>query len=452
MNTPIYDFLLSYSKSDILRMHMPGHKGKSAGNLLSQIHALDITEITNAGNLFEKEGIIYESEKNATRIFNTKATFYSVHGSTQCIQTMLALMKYENRNVIAFRNAHRSFLSACVLLDIDPFWISLEYEDTVISGKVSVQKVEEVLRVTENACLYVTSPDYLGCIYDVKSLAEVCHRYGAVLIVDNAHGACLPFYEGENLHPVCLGADMCCDSAHKMLPALTGAAYLHIGNERYIQLAKDAMLLFASTSPSYLISCSLDLCNVYLENGIKSDLSYVSKAVNRLSNEMSGKFSVKKGVFAHEPLHFTINAPESGINGRALMEQLQKRQIECEFADNTYVVMLFSPYDNEDTFKKVRCALSDIFSERKHIALEKLVFKLPEKVITVREATFLPSEEIPVELALDRVCASVNVPCPPAVPIVVSGEKISAECIDIMKRFGIKTVKVVRNEFLNGMI
>jgi len=444
MNTPIYDYLAKYSESGFLRMHMPGHKGRSSENILSKVYPLDITEITDAGNLFENDGIISESEKNASRIFGTKATFYSVGGSTLCIQTMLALMKYDHRNVIAVRNAHRSFLSACVLLDIDVSWVYPVYEDSIISGTVLLCDIEEKLKKTSNACLYITSPDYFGSMADIKSIAELCHRYNAVLVVDNAHGACLPFYK-ENMHPIALGADMCCDSAHKMLPALTGAAYLHIGNPVYSSKVKEVMTMFASTSPSYLIMCSLDLCNVFLEDQIKQRLKSSEKYIACLKrSDALKRFKTEIPEFYSEPLHFTINAYESGINGLKLAAMLRKRKIEYEYADNTHIIMLFSPLDDADVYNRLENVLDSIQFQPSEVSNLKINFPAPEKYMTIREAAFSEYEEIPVEKSGGRVCAAVNIPCPPAIPIVVSGEIISDECISIMKRFGIEKIKTLK--------
>lgn len=442
MNTPVYDYLRAYAESGTLRMHMPGHKGLPADNMLSCIYPLDITEITDAGNLFEYDGIIAQSEKNASELFGTKASFYSAQGSTLCIQTMLALMKREGRKVIAVRNVHRAFLSACTLLGIDPEWIWPEYSDTIISGKIDIDEVRKKIENTPNACLYVTSPDYLGAMADIESLAEICHSSGAVLIVDNAHGACLPFYK-TNRHPINLGADMCCDSAHKMLPALTGTAYLHIADERYVSSAKDAMLLFASTSPSYLMTCSLDLCNDYIDTKIRKRLSDAEKWITELRGKAGRRYCLEYPAYEREPLHFTINAAETGINGRTLASELRKRGIEYEFADDTYIVMLFSSADDYDSYIRVGNALDDISFTPSEYLTEKIVFPHPEKVMPVREAALCPFEEIPVTESAGRICASVNVPCPPAVPVVVSGELISEEAAGFMKKYGINTVRVL---------
>lgn len=443
MNTPLYDFVSSYAQSGTLRMHMPGHKGKAYDSLLSDAYRCDITEITGAGNLFENEGIIAESEKNASELFGTAATFYSASGSTLCIQAMLGLMKRENRRVFAVRNVHRAFLSACALLDITPEWIYPEYEDTVVSGQINLKTVEKMLENTENACLYVTSPDYLGAVADIKSLAEICHRHGAVLLVDNAHGALLPFYS-ENMHPVHLGADMCCDSAHKMLPALTGAAYLHLGSLRYADEVKDAMLMFASTSPSYLVTCSLDLCNRYISDRISSRLSEAENLIAELRSLAGRKYVIEYPAFKTEPLHFTINAAKSGTTGEFLAEKLRENGIEYEYSDSIYIVMLFSPEDDREAYLRVAGVLDSIEFEPCFAETEKLYFPEPERVMSVREAFFSPSEEIPVFKAAGRICAGINVPCPPAVPVAVSGERISPELVSVMLRHGIKTVRVVK--------
>jgi arginine/lysine/ornithine decarboxylase len=124
---------------------MPGHKGKEIAALS---FSLDITEIKGADSLFEADGIIADSEKNASKLFKTLKTVYSTGGSTLCIQTMLGLIKKDKRNVIAVRNVHRSFLSACVLLDIQPQWIYPKYSAGFLSGEVILSDIEEKLRKT----------------------------------------------------------------------------------------------------------------------------------------------------------------------------------------------------------------------------------------------------------------------------------------------------------------
>lgn len=435
MNTPISDYLKKYSESNILRCHMPGHKGRITG------YERDITEISGADSLFEAEGIIAESEKNMSRLYGTAATAYSAGGSTLCIQAMLAIMKQEDRKIIAVRNVHRAFLNAVALLDLEVEWIIPRYSGGILSGKILMDEVEEKLKCQDKpCCLYVTSPDYTGHITDIKRLGALCRKFNARLLVDNAHGAHLPFFE-ENFHPIALGADLCCDSAHKMLPALTGAAMLHTSREEYSDKLKQAMSLFASTSPSYLILESLDRCVGYIENNIRRDIAENLKCICRMKDEIS------QLVFGEgEPFHITIRADKSGIKGGSLAENLRKRGVECEYSDENTVILLMSPMNCGEDYKRLQKALweSSEAAEKRIYKEEDFYIPVPETVMSVRKAVFSATEEIPVENSEGRICASVKVPCPPAIPIAVSGEIIRIEHINIFKRYGISTVNVVK--------
>ena len=229
MKTPICNFVRNYSARNALRLHMPGHKG--TGPL--GFEDLDITEIDGADSLYEAAGIIRESEKNASSLYGC-ATFYSTEGSSQCIRAMLylAMLRAQEQGkkpkIAAGRNAHKTFLSAAALLDLDVTWICPPEQTSYLSCKPTAEQIGELLSFDkEITAVYLTSPDYLGNLADVRGIAEVCRRHGVLLLVDNAHGAYLAFLN-ESLHPIALGADMCCDSAHKTLPALTGGAYLHL--------------------------------------------------------------------------------------------------------------------------------------------------------------------------------------------------------------------------------
>ncbi len=270
MTTPIVDFVRRYAQSGTARLHMPGHKGQS----LLGCEPWDITEIRGADELYEAEGIIAQSEANATRLFGTAHTYYSTEGSSQCIRAMLCLAlqgapRTGKRPVLlAARNAHKALLYAAALLDFDIRWLWPAPEDTgaLCSCPVTVQALsaalEELVRQGRAPFgVYLTSPDYLGEMQDIAALSAVCDAHGVPLLVDNAHGAYLRFLPGGSRHPIDLGAAACCDSGHKTLPVLTGGAYLHLGPKAPVQeesTVRNALALFGSTSPSYLILQSLD--------------------------------------------------------------------------------------------------------------------------------------------------------------------------------------------------
>ena len=442
MNTPIADFLREYAAADMSRMHMPGHKGK--GPLGCE--PLDITEVAGADALYEADGIIARSEANATALFGSGRTVYSAEGSSQCIRAMLHLAllhrkKGASRTILAARNVHKAFVYAAALLDFDIAWLWPEQHTSLCACPVTADGLERALRAMEQppAAVYLTSPDYLGGQTDIAVLAEVCHHHETYLVVDNAHGAYLRFLR-PSAHPLDLGADFCCDSAHKTLPVLTGGAYLHLAKhlpEEILADAKRAMALFGSTSPSYLIMASLDLCNAVLTDGYSARLYAMTMQLEELRRELrSNGWQVEET----DPLRVTIRAPK-GLTGEALAERLRDNGVECEFADPEYLVLMLTPENGEDELGKLKAALGE-----NHLpAADALSLPVPmgQSVLTVREAIFSPHEEIPVERALGRICAAPSVSCPPAIPVAVSGEVIGEAALELFRHYQISKVDVV---------
>ncbi len=439
MKTPVCDFVRDYIDKDVSRLHMPGHKGVNA--FLGE--AYDITEIKGADELYEASGIIAESEENASKLFGTGKTFYSAEGSSLCIKAMLYMIKLaspgEKTTVLAARNVHKAFVYGCGLLDIDVKWMWEREDDFSLCRCIITPEIlKEELKRAEGkiSAVYITSPDYLGGMSDIKSLSETAREYGVPLIVDNAHGAYLRFLK-DSLHPIDLGADMCCDSAHKTLPVLTGGAYLHISEnapETYKNLGKKAMELFGSTSPSYLILQSLDKANEYMENGYKETLAACVKRVAKLKKDLN---AAGIRIYESDPLKVTI------INqGAKIGEILRKNGAECEYEDPDYTVLMLTPENTERDFERVYKALSELKPES--YMRNPLTFKAPERKMSIRDALFSQSEKIKASDSFGRILAAPSVGCPPAVPAVVSGEVISKEAVEIFKYYCIDAVDVIK--------
>ncbi len=445
MTTPICDFVRRYAEQKPLRLHMPGHKGLP----LLGMEALDLTEVEGADSLYEAQGIIRESEENATRLFGAR-TFYSTEGSSQCIRAMLYLaLQYakrhgKNMTVAAGRNAHKTFLSAVALLDLDVTWLTGAESETYLSCFPDTKELEHLLEndATRPFAVYLTSPDYLGNLLDIRAIAKLCHRYGVLLLVDNAHGAYLRFLP-QSLHPIDLGADLCCDSAHKTLPALTGAAYLHISHaleKDCTMQAKNALALFGSTSPSYLILQSLDAVNRYLAEGYADRLAVFANAVQATRERLTAH---GYRLFGNEPLKLTLETKPYGYTGTELAALLQKDGIVCEFADADFLVLMLTPEIGENGLCRLTDALSAI-PKLRPIEQRPPKSHLPARILSVRSATLSDCETLPIDQCLGRVLAAATVSCPPAVPIVVSGEQIDEQAIDAFHYYGITHCTVVR--------
>ena len=445
MKTPIADFVSAYAASGTARFHMPGHKGK--GPLGAE--ALDVTEIHGADDLFHAEGIIAESERNAAALFGAGRTFYSTEGATLPIKAMLALAAQNaprgtRPRVLAARNAHKSFLYGCGLLDIDVTWLYPAAPTHPCECLVTPGTVESALASADTpfAAVYLTSPDYLGNVQDIPAIAEVCRAHGVPLLVDNAHGAYLAFCDPV-CHPIAQGATMCADSAHKTLPVLTGGAYLHIAKDApaaFTEGARRALSLFASTSPSYLILQSLDLCNRYLADGFVDDLKNAAKRVEKLRASLQ---RAGYSLTGNEPLKLTVSGASRGYTGTELAAALREASIEVELADRDVIVLMCSPHNTAEEFARVKQALTAL-PRRSSLPVSHTVTALvPEAVLSVREALLSPSRTLPVREAVGHICAAPTVSCPPAVPIVMSGERIPREALPLFECFGIETVDVV---------
>lgn len=441
MKTPIVSFLKSYQEKSPVRMHMPGHKG--AGIL--GFEGMDLTEIYGADELFAAEGIIKESEQNASSLFGCP-TYYSTQGSTLCIQTMCTILcqdaksKGKKPKILAGRNAHRSFIHAAALLDFEIEW--LYGNSDYLSCKIHAEDLEKAIIESLPTAVYLTNPDYLGNLLDIQSLASVCKKHNVLLAIDNAHGAYLRFLE-PSLHPIDLGADLCCGSAHKTLPVLTGGAYLHLSdslNQVWKNDVKHFMEYFSSTSPSYLIMASLDATNEVLDTTFKKSLSECIQRVDGLKNTLTQHgYTILFG----EPMKITISTKEFGYTGNEIANLLMECDIYPEFYDSDYIVLMPSPYNTKDDLKRLETCLCGI--DRKPILINKPPkLEQSKKAMNVRQALFSSSITLDVSKSLGQVCSSVTVSCPPAILPVIPGEVIIESSIEVMKYYGIETVRVVK--------
>lgn len=448
MDTPICDFVRRYAEQNALRLHMPGHKGE--GSL--GVEALDITEIDGADVLYRAKGIILKSEENAARLFGSAKTLYSVEGSSLAIRAMLYLtVRYaeargEIPRVVAGRNAHKALMYAAALLDVSVSWLFGDADDTVLSCPVTPPYLAKFLDgcAYKPTAVYVTSPDYLGNRLDLRGLSAVCHERDVLLLVDNAHGAYLHFLPTPE-HPMDLGADACCDSAHKTLPVLTGGAYLHISETApplFSDCAEQAMALFASTSPSYLILQSLDSANRYLSDGYAEKLAVFCRKSDEWKRQLREKGWTLVG---NEPLKLTVAAKAWGYTGFDLAAVLHKHAVVCEFYDADFVTMMLTPEIGNAEWRRLEASFCAL--ERRRAMTDSPPIPRPaERVCSIREALFSESEELPVRQCLGRTFASANVACPPAIPIVACGEKIDSNSIACMEYYGIRRCRVIKEK------
>ena len=444
MSTPICDFVRRYTQSEPVRFHMPGHKGVP----VLGFEPYDITEIDGADELFTASGIIAESEAQAGALFGAH-TIYSTGGSTLCIQTMLhlavryAVSKGKAPCILAGRNAHKAFINAAALLDIDICWLYPENNDSYISCPITAQQVKSSLQNggKKPVAVYLTSPDYLGNMLDIQAIAEVCHQAGVLLLVDNAHGAYLKFLP-QSRHPIDWGADLCCDSAHKTLPVITGGAYLHISHDApstLVQQAKASMSLFGSSSPSYLILQSLDAANDRM-TAFRAALVRFLPEKETLVQRLAGHGYALTG---DEPLKITLCPKPFGYTGMRIAEILEENGIYPEFYDPDHVVLMLSPENSVGSLRHLEKTLCSL-ERRETITELPPCVPHPDIVLKPHQALFSESETLPIGDCLGRISAAAAISCPPAIPLAVCGERIGQHVVDCLRYYGVASCAVIK--------
>ncbi len=445
LDTPICDFVLKYDNEENIRLHMPGHKG----NKLLGCENMDITEIDGADVLYNANGIIKQSEQNASKIFGTAKTLYSTAGSSLVIMAMVYLASQHAKEngipflIVAGRNAHKAFISAAALTGAEVQWLYPKDKTELISCTITANDLEEMFNTATSrpAAVYLTSPDYLGNVLDIAKLSAVCKKHNCLLLVDNAHGAYLNFLK-EPQHPIKLGADMCADSAHKTLPVLTGGAYLHISKKapkQFCEQAESAMSIFASTSPSYLILQSLDKANSYLNSNYKEKLQTFVPKLTAIKKVLQ-----KNGynIIGNEPLKLTIATKMYGYTGVQIADILKSNKIIPEFYDEDFVVMMFSAETTDTVLEFVKNTLIQIKRRKAINSVAPQIVAL-KRAMSLREAVFSKSKKIKASESSGKILSQTAVNCPPAVSIIVSGEIIDDNVVEAFRYYGIDECFVV---------
>ena len=456
MDTPLMNALLRYQKANRVRCHMPGHKGKD-DPIFGPLLSFDVTEISGTDSLYECSDALRETELLYSRLYDTADSLLSAGGSTLCIQTMLALVAKRGGHIIASRSIHVSAVNAMGLLGLNPVWVYPKGE-AQLPGRILPEDIEKMLQTYPDAlAVYITSPDYYGLVSDISAISEVCRRYHVPLLVDNAHGAHLRFLQ-PNRHPIALGASMCCDSLHKTLPTLTGAALLYLGQEFAAQFegngvspsrskeggalyrqAKEKMSIFGSTSPNYLIMLSIDRCLSFLDN---CDFTGMVKQIQELESIAQERgFRIPSG--ERDGCKLVLDATKLGYTGKELAQQMRDFGIEPEYADRVWVILLFSPLTEYRDYQTIKRFLHKLPALPERI-VDPTPFVKPKISCTLSDAFLRDGEYLPLSQCEGRVAAAVKSPCPPGIPVVMPGEWIDKKLINVLKNSGISMLKVLK--------
>ena len=287
-NKDLYDRLSELAAGDNVPLHMPGHKRNTDIFSMSNPYGIDITEIDGFDNLHNADGIIKEDFKRAAKLFGADETLFLVNGSSAGNMAAICGASKKGDTVIVARNVHCSVNNALFLNELNPVYIYPEIDEIGICTGITRESVRAALEEHPEACeVIITSPTYEGVVSDIKGIAEETHRFGAVLIVDEAHGAHFNFHDKFPESAVKCGADAVIQSIHKTLPSFTQTALLHLnGNLIDKDRVKKYWNIYQSTSPSYILMAGISRCLTFLEDNMCDSVSsgYMDEYVFRLTN------------------------------------------------------------------------------------------------------------------------------------------------------------------------
>lgn len=447
IGTPLHDAVERFLQKDAARFHMPGHKGTGTDEFAT-ILPYDITEVDGADSLFHADGPLLELEKSFAEVYGAKHSLLSAGGATLCIQTMLALACSTGKKLIAGRNLHRSAVNAMALLDLKPIWI---YPDQSagnwFQGRYTPDSVREALRRNPDAAaVYLTSPDYFGVMSNIKGIAEICRAFDVPLLVDNAHGAHLKFLPERfgAVHPMDCGAAMCADSLHKTMPAMTGGALLHLSDCFKYDDAKRLMSMFGSTSPSYPIMLSCESALQYAAVGAKAGFFRTAHRVQELMALARARgFVLPEGIC--DPAKLSLGFAAAGWDAQEFGGFLRGYAIEPEYISGTACVLMANDWNRPEDYQKLAQAINE-FEPKETPRSVETALPHPMPAVSIRKAAFSTQITVDVENSIGKIAAGEISPCPPGIPVVMSGEQIDRQTAQALKNYGITTVRVVAKE------
>ena len=449
-STSVYDFIAGRLEQDPVSFHMPGHKGSQFyrrfgyHDFLDRMVDFDITEIAGADNLFQAESVIQAVQEHYARLYDCKKSYILINGTSGGnIAAILASVNKGKRLLMA-RNSHKSVFNALTLGGIRPVYVYPEMIGKYgISGAVSPSEIERlILENPDVQAVMLASPNYYGICSDIRSIADIAHKYKKALIVDEAHGAHLHFC--DLLPPSALrsGADIVINSTHKTLGSLTQSAALHYNTELVDPyVLEDKLQCIQSTSPSYILMTSMDITAKILEQHRDVLMQEWIGNLNAFYERIE-KIPGLRTMGKLEGLDWTkinLTMSDLGLTGSDLDKILTEDYDICiELFTGDWIVAMTGIGNTKNDYERLAGALEDI--SRKAIASGPKIHRAgPEKnaLTPPKQAALfeIPAELKRVKLADSEgmICGSSIIPYPPGIPLICPGERIDTDAITYIK-------------------
>ncbi|MGN0107704.1 MAG: aminotransferase class I/II-fold pyridoxal phosphate-dependent enzyme [Hominilimicola sp.] len=428
MSAPLYERLKNYASQNRISFAMPGHK--NGRGLRKDLVSLDVTELDATENLHHGGEYVQGAQKLLSRLYGSDKSYILTGGSTAAIQSMICGAVRHDGTLLASSDCHMSVINTCALLGINIRFFPKE-TDNIFSVPKSTGTLKKHLTPATDAVI-ITSPNYYGICSDIKKIAEECHENNIPLLVDEAHGA---HFIADSRFPetAVKYADAVCQSAHKTLNAMNGAAYLHV-NGKLIDRNRleKSLYMFQSSSPSYVIATSADIAREEISDGGKWD-----RTCNLCRDFRKKIAGTEIKVLENDDMtRLVFNFSEFEITGFDVSAMLSQKGIDIEMADLFNIVLIVTPSNTAEDLNVLFSALTEIISHTSK-RKEKITILPPPvctETLSPQKAFFAPQEKIALSEAAGRVSCATVVPYPPGIPVIYTGETMRLEQIEFIEK------------------
>ena len=447
ISAPIAAAMKKYSADKVLPLHTPGHKqGRGAHEFLRELLTAEgfrqeVSLMEELDDLHAPQSCIKEAQELAAKLWHADETIFFVNGTTSAIQAMIFGTLKAGDLIMIPRNTHRSVISGLILSGAVPIFLPIEFDaEFNLPLNVSVETIELAIKKFPQAkAVLLVSPNYYGVAADLEKISEIVHAAGMILLVDEAHGAHLTFCDELPKSAMESGADLAAQSTHKILGSLTQTSMLML-RKNFSERVRTAASLLQTTSPNQLLLASLDIARLQMELDGREKISKAVELSKKLRAEIKkihglNTFDAVKN-FALDSTKVTVNVQALGLTGQEAEKILRHElKVQCELSDAANLLFLITYADDAETISKLVDALKLLpHRPRKNFAPPILLKEISEAEMSPRETFYSPVEVVEPKKSVGRICAEEITFYPPGIPLIMPGEKISAQVVELIER------------------
>jgi arginine/lysine/ornithine decarboxylase len=446
---PIYEALSELRDMRMVPFDVPGHKrGRGSeelrGFLGERCMAVDVNSMKMLDNLCHPVGVIKEAEALTADAFGAKRAFFMVGGTTSSVQAMILYACGRGDKIILPRNVHRSVINALILSGAEPVYVNPGTDPHlgIALGMNSSDVGLAIVRNPEAKAVFVNNPTYYGVCSDIESIARETHAHGMLLLADEAHGTQFYFGAGMPRGAMASGADMSSVGAHKSGNSLTQSSFLICGERVNADRVRQVINLTQTTSASYLLLGSLDLCRRDLAlrgaeifaKAVKL-VDYARSEINAIGDFYAFSSELIDGgaVYDFDRTKLSVNTLGVGLAGIEVYDILRDEyDIQIEFGDIANILAYITAGDKIKGIERLISAMHEIRRryKRDDNSLMKYEYIAPDVALTPRDAFYAPRVSVPLRSAAGGICTEFVMCYPPGIPILAPGERITGGIVD----------------------